>query len=274
MKFSIIIVNWKTPKLTLECVRSIYKYQPKFSFEVIIVDNGSGDDSVEQFEKFAMNKKNLIVVESRENVGFARGNNLGLEKSKGEYKLLLNSDTKVTKGAIDELVKFAEEHDDAGVVVSRLLNKDGSIQASAFRTPTIERNVQQWWLGKRDLLDKYFPKGKDPVKVEVVVMAAYLITPKAYEKVGGLNGKYFMYYEDFDYCREVHKAGLNIYYLPKSEVYHLHGVSGKNIASANTQWRRLLRGSKIYHGFIRHYLILFIQRSSDIFRRRVLKKLK
>ena len=169
--------------------------------------------------------------------------------------MLLNSDTEVKKDSIQKLWEFAQDHPDAGVVASRLLNPDGSIQPSAYRLPTIWMAIRQYWFGEKNLFDKYIPKTPT---VEVAVMASFLITPICFKKVGLLNEKYFMIFEDFDYCRKVKEVGLKIYYEPKSEVIHYHGESGKNLADKENQWRRLIPGSIIYHGVAKHYILYFI----------------
>lgn len=228
---SIIIVNFKTPLITKACVTSIKKYPPEVSYEIIVIDN------------------------SLDNIGFAAGNNKGIKKAKGKYVLLLNSDTEVKSGAIDKLLEFAKYHEDAGSVVPKLVNPDGSVQASVFKFPTIWRAVRQYFFGEKGLLDKYVPETE---VVEVAVMAAFLITPACLKKVGPLNEKYFMYFEDFDYARRIKKADLKIYYLGDAEVVHHLGASGKNLAESRDQWKRLIPGSKIYHGLAGHYLINLI----------------
>jgi len=185
-------------------------------------------------------------------MGFAKANNQGIDKARGKYILLLNSDTKVKQNSVKKLIDFAESKGDAGVVGARLLNSNGSIQGSVFRFPTIFRALRQYWLGEKRILDKYYPKGDKYGVVESVVMAAFLITPNAAKKVGMLNEKFFMYFEDLDYCKRVNDVGLKVYYLPSALVYHYHGVSGKG--RKKLQRERLVASSKIYHGLIKHYL--------------------
>ncbi|MEK7470407.1 MAG: glycosyltransferase, partial [Patescibacteria group bacterium] len=234
MDLSIIIVNYKTSELVKACVTSIKKYPPKTSYEIIVRDN------------------------SVDNVGFAKGVNLGIKKAKGGYILLLNSDTLVKKGSLDKLLEFAKSRSDAGVIGARLLNKDGSLQESASHSPTIWSAMREYWFGEKGNFGLYAPKSGMPTEVDSVVGAAFLITPQALKKVGGLNDKYFMYFEDLDYCRKVKRAGLKVYYLPEAEVIHYLGASGKNIAVSDNQWRRLIPASKIYHGTVVHNLINFI----------------
>ncbi len=224
MDVSIIIVNFNTERLVKDCIASIKRNTKKVKYEVIVIDN------------------------SIDNRGFAKANNIGIAKAKGKYVLLLNSDTVVKSGAIDKLYEFAENHFDAGVVAPKLLNTDGSVQASAFRLPTITRAIRQYFFGSKGFLDKYVPETET---IEVAVMAAFLITPKALREVGMLNEKYFMYFEDLDYCKRVIGSGLNIYYLPSAEVIHIHGASGgKN--------KYLVESAKKYFGIVQYYIYTLV----------------
>src|SRR3989344_1425669 len=253
MDISIIIVNFNTKDLVLECVSSIIKSKPKVSFEIIIIDNGSdGGNRIE------IQKSKYKLIMNKDNLGFARAVNQGIKKKVGKNILLLNSDTVIKKETLDRLVNFASNIKDVGVVGARLLNIDGSTQPSCFRLPTLWRTVAQYWFGDKGLLDKYYPYGINPVQVEAVVGGAFLITPEALKKVGLLDERYFMYFEDLDYCCRVRNAELKVYYLPMAEIVHYHGASGKALVSETNQWRRLIPSSIIYHGLLKHYIIFFI----------------
>ncbi len=257
MELSIIIVNYNTSKLTSECVDSIKKYPPETDYEIIIIDNGSE-------EKLSINGNGIKIIRNEKNLGFSKANNQGIDAAKGKYVLLLNSDTTVKKNSISSLLKFAQENNDAAVVAPKLLNTDGSIQPSVFRLPTLWLIIRQYWFGEKGLLDKYVPKTNT---VEEAVMAAYLITPTCFKKVGKLNERYFFFFEDFDYARRIKEKGLKIYYLSDAEIVHHHGASGKKVADESNQWRRLIPGSKIYHGILTHYLIIFVMWSSQKWRK-------
>lgn len=254
---SIIIVSYNTKDLTLDCIDSILNDEQSLKKEIIVVDNASLDGSIDSLDKLVRNGI-ITLIKNTRNVGFAKANNQGIKIAKGKYIFLLNSDTKLKKYALTKLVKFAEEPRQVGAVGPKLLNPDGSIQSSVFPLPTLGRAIRQYWKGEKGLLDKYAPSGSKPQEVEALVMAAFLITPQALEKVGGLNEKYFMYFEDLDYCRALRNAGLKIYYLPNSEVIHYHGASGAQLADSDNQWRRLIPSSKIYHGNIIHYFYTFV----------------
>ncbi len=255
---SIIIVNYNTKDLTKACIESVMNEGSKLDFEVIVVDNNSKDGSVTELKKLWRKYKNLKLIENKENSGFSKANNQGAREASGKYILLLNSDTVVKRFSFKRLIAFAEKREDAGVVGARLLNPDGSLQASCFYFPTIKNAIREYWLGQRGLFEKYAPKGNNPVEVEALVGAVFLITPKALQEVGLLDERYFMYFEDVDYCRRVWEKGLKVYYLPEVRVLHYHGVSGKKLADVANQWRRLIPSSKIYHGILEHYILTTI----------------
>lgn len=256
MDLSIIIPSYNTKDLTVACVNSIKKSEPKLDYEIVVVDNGSNDKTSEDlFGKFG---NDILIITNKINKGFSKACNQGISRSTGKYKLLLNSDTLVQNNSIDALMKFAISSKDAGVVGSQLLNKNKTIQPSCFAFPTITRAMKQYWFGKTGLFDKFYPKSQEPSEVDAVVGASFLITPKALETVGYLDERYFMFFEDLDYCRRVWKKGLKVYYLPASKIIHYHGVSGKNEVESKDQWRRLVPSSKIYHGIVKHTAITFV----------------
>jgi GT2 family glycosyltransferase len=144
------------------------------------------------------------------------------------------------------------------VIGPKLLYADGRLQPSCFRFPSIGRAIKEYWLGQKGLFDKYAPKGDTPQVVDSVVAAVFLITPRALKEVGNIDERYYFYFEDIAYCREVSRKGLKVYYLPEAEIVHLEGASGKSIANPENQWRRLIPSSKIYHGTLRHYILTLI----------------
>jgi len=256
LDLSIIIVNYNTKKLVLDCIKSIKEEGSNLKYEIIIIDNSSSDGSKEVFEKVNNNENNIKFVFNKNNLGYAKANNQGIKISKGKYLLLLNSDTLVKKNALKSLVDFAEKTSDAGVVGSRLYNLDGSIQSSCYNFPTIKNAFLEYFMGQKGLFDKFAPKGEKPVTVDALVGASFLITPIAKKKIGMLDERYWAYFEDIDYCREVWKKGLKVYYLPSSKVIHYHGASFKKATPDDAnRWKRLIPSSKIYHGFFGHYAI-------------------
>ena len=256
---SIIIVSFNTKKLTIDCLKSIEKEGSGLDIEAIVVDNNSSDGSREDLRSFKTDKFKYATIFNDSNSGFAKANNQGIKEACGKHILLLNSDTLVHKDSLGKLVEFAQKTPDAGVVGPRLLNIDGSLQSSCFHFPTIKNAILEYFFGKKGLFDKYALSGKNPQAVDALVGAAFLITPKALKQVGSLNERYWAYFEDIDYCRQVWKADLKVYYLPTSIITHYHGASFKKATSDDaTRWRRLIPSSKIYHGLAGHYLINLI----------------
>lgn len=261
MTLSIIIVNYNTADLISSCIESI-KNSAFGSVEVIVVDNNSNDNSVEKIKR-----EKVKLIQNTENLGFAKAVNQGIKAARGEYILLLNPDTQIKNAAIEKLLKFAQNTNDCGAVGPKLLNPDESTQDSAFKFLSLIGAIREYWLGQKGKYSKYTPRSNQASVVDSLVMACFLITPKALNKVGFLDEKFFMYYEDIDYCRRIKEAGLKVYYLPQAKVIHHHGVSGRNLASDDNQWRRLIPSSKKYHGALMHYLINFILWSGQKFKK-------
>lgn len=252
---SVIVASYNTKDLTVAAVASILKQNLKLDYEIIVVDDGSSDGSVEALKKIARENNRLKIIVNQKNLGYVRTNNRGIKASVGKYKLLLNSDTEVKYGALEALIEFAQAHKDAGVIGAKLLNADDTLQPSCYRLPTVKNAILEYWLGRKGLFEKYAPKGNNPAEVEAVVGAAFLITPQALKKVGVLNTAYKSYFEDMDYCRAVRKKGLKVYYLPQAEITHYHGASFAKLSDEKNRWRKLIPSSKIYHGLFKHYLL-------------------
>lgn len=246
---AIIIVNYNTKTLLRQCLRSITNY------EIIVVDNGSTDGSQECLKRIKESKNQRIkVLFNKENLGFAKAVNQALRQAQGEYILLLNPDIKVKKNALKKLIKFAKNHPEAGIIGARLLNPDGTTQGSCFPKLSIANAIKEFWLGQKGVFEKYAPRTQKPVEVEAVVGACMLIAKKVIEKVGFFDERYFLYFEDLDYCRRVKKSGWKVYYLPEAEFIHDHGAAGKDLPVSD--W--LKNSSKIYHGKVKYYLLTFI----------------
>ncbi len=254
MDLSIIIPSFNTKKLLKECLDSLKKSKGKLAIEIIVVDNGSIDSSVDYLKKVTK-EKTIQVIFLNQNRGFAGAVNQGIKKAKGKYILLLNSDTQVRKESLKEVIKFAKKRPQA-IVGLQLINLDGSIQSSVFNFPSVKGAIQEFWLGQKDTFQKYFPKTKKPTKVDAVTGAAMLIPKSVIKKIGLFNEKYFFYFEDLDYCRKAKRAGFEIYYLPSAKIFHHHGAAGKEMPEITHQW--LVESSKKYNGLMKYYLLTLI----------------
>lgn len=225
---SIIIVNWKSAEYLRACLVSIYRYTEKISFEVIVVDNASGD-GCEVMLGAAFPKVRLIA--SQENLGFARANNLGYVSSCGEILLFLNPDTEVSYDVFSEMVSWMRAHPEAGAAGVRLLNTDGTLQESCVQSfPTIPNQVLD-----SSLLRRFFPAWKLwgtqvlheprmlPAEVDAISGACFMVRRCAFEAAGRFTESYFMYSDDLDLSYKIHWSGYMVVCLPAFELVH-HGA--------------------------------------------------
>jgi GT2 family glycosyltransferase len=250
MDLSIIIVNWNTRDLLAQCLESVYAYPPAGDFEVIVVDNASTDGSAAMVhERFPQ----VVLIENGENMGFALANNQAIGRSHGRHVLLLNPDTVVQSGALDVLVRFLDEHPDAGAAGSMLLNPDGTLQPSCHPAPTLGREM--WRLAHLDRLHpvalyrmQEWPADR-PRLVDTVQGASLIVRREVIEQVGPLDDSYFMYSEEVDWCERIREAGWNVYWVPGSRVVHLGGQSTRQVGTP--MFLQLYRGKLQY--FRKHH---------------------
>lgn len=241
VELSIIIVTYNSEKQIGSLLDSIYKERGSVSLEVVVIDNLSADNSSLVAQK---HKIKPTVHQMTTNAGFSIAVNRGLRTAKGDYFLLLNPDTVVMKGSLKKLVDFAKDTDPLGAVVPRLLNPDGKPQASVFKFPTISNAIRKNFFNCQNCFGKYLPDNRIQ-KIDVAVMAAFLVPRSTVDLVGGLDEKYFLYYEDVEYCRRLLRHQLPIYYLPHALVKHIHGASGHFVFHLKSP---LLASSRLYHG--------------------------
>lgn len=214
MDLSIIVVNFNTKKLLQDCLESIFQQTRGIKFEVIVVDNASKDGSA------AMVKKafpQAVLIQNKQNRGFAQANNQGIRKAKGEYLLLLNSDTKVINNALKKLVDFARTKPDLGVVGPRLLNRDGSHQPST--APFLTLPVALVWLVTGDRL--IYSSPQKTRQADWVMGSALMVKNQALKKAGLLDEKFFMYVEEVEWCYRIKKAGWQVWFYPGAKIFHL-----------------------------------------------------
>ncbi len=227
MDLSIIIVNRNTKEYLLPCLRSVLENEKGTGWKIIVVDNGSRDGSpAEAKRKFP----SIDLIENEGNLGFAKAVNQGLQKAPGRYVLLLNPDTQVKKGAIEELISFMDAHPDAGIAGAKLLDSDGSKQNSIANFPSLATE-----LSNKSLLRWLFPErfpGKErdysePVAVDSVIGACIMVRRDAIEQVGLLDEDYFLFLEETDWCYRMKRAGWRIYHIPQAEALHFQGKSAE-----------------------------------------------
>jgi len=243
MDISIIIINWNTRQLLLDCIDSIYRTVQQATFEVYVVDNGSSDGSVEAVRNAFPSVK---VIANARNQGFAKANNLALRQMHGRYAVLLNSDTVLKKSALETMLDFMDRHPEVGMCGSQLLNRDGSKQNSAGNFPTLLTEfVSKGFLRVfcplkyRDAFKFKNALFNKPSPVDFIIGACMMTRRSAMDKTGMLDEDYFFLYEEIDWCFRMKKAGWLVYYLPDVEIYHLGGQSMKeiNLRARVESWR-------------------------------------
>ncbi len=233
---SIIILNYNTCNLLSQVLQSLSPDLLVTGWQVIVVDNASTDGSPDMV---ARDFPEVQLIRSAENLGFARGNNLGIRAANPDipYVLLLNSDTIVKPASLTALVRFMDVHPTAGAVSPRLARPDGTPQPHAFGSdPTpvylLRRGFNQLIL--RRYLHDWATEQLLPV--DWVSGACLLVRRAAIEQVGLLDEHIFMYFEDNDWCLRIRKAGWKVYYNPQVEIIHLGGQSLKKNPKVQTAY--------------------------------------
>lgn len=236
---AIVIVNFRTADLTIDCLRSLEGEVPSVgSVQVVVVDNASGDDSPDRIER-AIREHSwegwCVLVRAPRNGGFAYGNNRGIDACpNARYVLLLNSDTLVNPGCLRTGLEFMDAHPRVGCLSCKLLNADGSLQnaARAFPTPLKLMLVQTPLPWKLPALfawanteDPAWDRATTAREVDWVGGAFMLVRGELLARIGGLDEDFFFYGEDIEFCHRVHAAGSICYYDPSSSIVHLGGSS-------------------------------------------------
>lgn len=224
---SIIILNYKTRGLLKQCLRGIQLFDLKLNYEIIVVDNNSHDGTPEMMkEEFS----HIKFIASPVNKGHAGGINLGLKEANGQYIILLNTDIAVLDNAIKKIFDFMESHPKIGLAGPKLLNPDGSTQLSCYRFPKFLTPLyRRTPLGKlpfaKNQLKKYLMidfDHKTSRTVDWVLGACMIIRREVLEKVGLMDERFFLYFEDIDWCRRFWQVGYEVYYIAEVELIHYH----------------------------------------------------
>jgi GT2 family glycosyltransferase len=248
MRLLIVIVNYRTAGLTIDCLRSL---APQVSGEmrVVVTDNLSGDDSVECIER-AIQENNwnwASVMPLERNGGFAFGNNEAIRPvlrspDAPKYVLLLNPDTVLRDGAIGKLIEFMDAHPKAGIAGSRLEDPDGTPQISAFKFHSIPSEFERGI--KLGVVSKIFaskvvaqPVPLREAQTDWVAGASMIVRTQVFRDVGFLDERFFMYFEEVDFCVAARRVGWEIWYVPESRVVHLVG-SASQLSDARKHRKR------------------------------------
>ncbi len=262
---SIIILNYNTKKLAIELVKSLEENYPEELalgvYEVIIADNASPDESLKYFEdhKKQTKIKTFHVVDNAKNIGFAAGNNKGLEYAKGRYVLFLNPDTVVHPKTLAHMVRFMDEHAEAGAATCRVEIPSGGIDEACHRGFPTPWNAFCHFSG----LERVFPRSRlfsgyiqgwknmrNVHEVDAISGAFLFVRRVAGERIGWWDEDYFFYGEDLQFCFDLRKKGYAIYYVPDVSILHYGGVASgikkqsHAITTADLERRRTMQGHR------------------------------
>ncbi len=234
---SVCIVNWRTRRYLDQCLTSLEAQRKSLALEAIVVDNASGDGSVELVRE---NYDWVTLIANRENLGHAEGNNQCLEAAQGEHLLLLNPDIVVTPGAIEHLVRFQETRPRSGAVACKLVNPDGTVQHTCRSFPTPDVVIYEA-LG----LSRLFPGsprwGKyrmtwwnyaDEREVDQPMASCLMLRRQTLDEVGRFDPQFPIFFGDVDLCLRIKQAGWEIWFTPEAQMMHYGGASTRQVRRA------------------------------------------
>lgn len=267
MTVSIIIVNYKSAQLTINCIDSIKKFTKGVSFEVVVVDNDSQDDS-EQIIKIA--HPDIVWVQTGYNAGFSRGNNAGFKVAKGEFILLLNADTLLFEDTISLTVNRLEQNNNIAVIAGLQVNPDMSPMYYYRNRNDFRKFLYVVPNRFEKILDKFFPQPNfsDPNQAELPCGAYMMLSRETLEKTGAMDEDFFMYAEDFEWASRLRKVGKLCYFddikfihLEKPSPFRRTNISpinrfGTQMQVSNLLWIRKEYGVGAYLLLIFHYVTL------------------
>lgn len=246
---AIVIVSFNTRDMLRDCLRALPAAVGPLSCMTYVVDNASGDGSVEMVRA---EFPGVELIASDKNLGFARANNVALERADARYLLLLNPDTEAEPGSLERLVAFMDAHPRAGACGPLLLNSDGTLQPNGRRFPTLLREVLAvtgaWrlvprWYERRLVYGRADLKAES--EVDQVSGACILVRRDAMAQVGPLDDRFFMFYEEVEWCRRIRDTGWEIWLVPAARVVH-HWMGSVRRASKEMT-AELFKSQLLYH---------------------------
>lgn len=251
---SIIIVSWNVADILAECLDSIYSAHHMHRLEVIIVDSASTDHTLDMLhERYSQ----VIVLQQTENVGYTRGNNIGLEAAKGRFVLLLNPDTVILGDALANMLHYMSTNPDVGILGPYTLNTDGTTQSTRRRFPTVALGFfESTWLqsfAPKAWLDRFYVNDlplQATVDVDWVQGSALMARREIYEQIGGLDAGYIMFSEELDWCKRAKLAGWRVVFYCKAQIIHHGGKSTEQVTARKHIYfqESKLRYYRKYHG--------------------------
>ena len=246
MDLSICIPTLNARDFLRECLSSIERHQPRISYEIIVVDNGSKDGTVEMLTQ---DHPEIHLICNESNLGFSRPTNQALHVAQGEFFLILNPDTHLDQDAITPQVEFLREHPDVGISIPKVLNGDGSFQRQSRRGEAKPVEVFGYFfkLGRlfpcnqalNGYLQAWLPED-EIAEVKAVSGSCMFLRRSTWEQVGDFDEQFFAYQEDSDYCLRARQKGWKVMYVPISQITHFGGEGGSKTQNTRSifEWHR------------------------------------
>lgn len=245
---SVIIINYKTFDLLKNCLQSLILNHNKINYEIIIVDNDSKDNAIDNLKSIY---PDVRIVQLSENIGFSRANNIAAKQAVGDYFLFVNSDVLFIENSIDKMLNYYINGKNIGILGPKLLNLDYSFQLSAGKLPNFFVEIKDKIIYSICKKSKYFNSLVERIffdkisEVEWVTGACMLIDRDTYYKVHGFDENFFLYFEDKDLCARVRALNKKIIYYPETSVIHLLGGSSRQ--KHTKEVKDIYRNSQIYY---------------------------
>ncbi len=262
---SIIIVSWNIREYLAACLDSIHGNAGDLNIEIIVVDSASTDGTPEMVRS---RYPWVTLLPQLENVGFTRGNNIGLAAAQGRHVMLLNPDTEVVGDALVQMVAYLDNHADVGIVGPHTLNSDGTTQSSRRRFPTFATALfESTWLqayAPRRILDHFYARDiadTGTADVDWVQGSALMARRAVYEQIGSLDEQYIMFSEELDWCKRARDRGWRVVYLGTANIVHHGGKSTEQVAAfkhVNFQQSKIRYFRKFHGPFVALMLRLFL----------------
>ncbi len=237
---TVVIISYNTAELTNKTIESVIVGSAEVASEIIVVDNASYDGSPDKIK--ARWGDRVTLIENNQNMGFGAANNQAFSLAKGRYFFLLNSDAEVTPGSLSKMIKFADTHQNIGILGCKIISTTGCQQVSCWRTYRLSylffralglyRMIPDGWFGCTNV--ETYGKPDKTGQVEVVSGCTMLVRREAAVKVGFFDERFFMYCEDTDWCTRMRKGGYQVYYLAEASVIHHERGSSTNVLDKMT----------------------------------------
>lgn len=258
MDVSIILVSYNTKELTKNCIKSIYEKTEGLNFDILVTDNASSDGSGQMIKEEFPDVK---LIESPENLGFGKANNLAMKQSDAEYVFLLNTDTVLLNNAVKVFFDFMAkpENHNIGACGGQLYNSDMTLQCSTGEFNTIEKLSRKAWginfietycrlksIFNKEILKSVQTENTHYFETDYIIGADLMLRKSVIDEIGAFDEKFFMFCEEAELCFRIKKNGYGVMFVPGSKILHYGGASVYNANNQLAAEKMLLEGNILF----------------------------